>query len=407
MAKKRSTYGTGTTYPVNDGSGRWKSQLPPSLGRETYISRAAGSAGKREAEQWRYKRLEEIARAGQEYGGSSTLAELLDLWISIKAKKLRHNTLRNYRSVIDKHIKPHAISSMAVGKIRYGHYQRYLMDLAAGGMKLGRMKTIQAVAGSALRLALKLEMIGSNPAEHMELPATDPQRKMQVWDEGQVGAFLVHVYTHPDGKLQRMYPLFVLELNTGMRSGEIRGLRIDELDWEGGEINIARQAVEQENGGLGLGPIKNDKGEQSRPDQGARVIQVAPAVIETLRQQLRNIDLMRAASGERWRETGVLFPGDNGGLMWEKLLRERFHRLSDGAGLPRIRFHDLRHTVASILLSRGVPPIEVAHLLGDTVETVMRVYAHFIPRGRSQTASIMDEVTSLTTIDLPQKDEVE
>jgi integrase len=126
-------------------------------------------------------------------------------------------------------------------------------------------------------------------------------------------------------------------------------------------------------------------------------------MIERLRAQLVNIDIMRKISRDKWKDYDLVFPSIIGKPLYGNNVSIEFNELVERSGLPHIRFHDCRHTAASILLNRGIPPVIVAGMLGHSISTLLSTYAHFIPDQQDEAARVMDEITSPIAIELNHK----
>jgi integrase len=217
-----------------------------------------------------------------------------------------------------------------------------------------------------------------NYADLVESPKPE-RHEMQVWDESQVSLFLNQT---PDSAFYR------LAFATGMRRGEIIGLKWIDLDWRSGILTVRRQVYEPQGGGWRF--------QEPKSRAGIRSIRLGPQILEMLRVQFnRTIPLMRQLAGDRWQENDLIFPSSNGKPRNGYQVSKQFHSLAEQAGLPAIRFHDIRHTAASIMLMHGEPPVRVAMILGQGLAVLLSTYAHYIPDDSSRAAILMDEITGV------------
>ena len=185
----------------------------------------------------------------------------------------------------------------------------------------------------------------------------------------------------------RMEAMYVIAVHCGLRQGELLGLRWDDVDLEGGILQVRRTlSLTEEHGHVFEAP-KNGRG---------RAVKLTWAATRTLKdhlgRQLGEID----ALGEDYRDEGLIFPDERGHPMRQHILtRGSFERLLQRARLPRIRFHDLRHTCATLLLGKGVHPKLVQELLGHaTISITLDTYSHVLPGMGDRTASAMEETFS-------------
>jgi integrase len=185
----------------------------------------------------------------------------------------------------------------------------------------------------------------------------------------------------------KLEALYVLAMHTGMRQGELLALKWEEVDLNEGVIRIRRTLV-RSGGRIALGEPKT-KGSR-------RPVHLTGAAVEALRThldwQLEDIERL----GDLYRDHGLVFTSEVGTLINPTNLRRRsFAPLLERAGLTRIRFHDLRHTCATLLLSRNVHPKYVQELLGHaTVAITLDTYSHVIPGMGNHTARAMEDVFS-------------
>jgi integrase len=134
---------------------------------------------------------------------------------------------------------------------------------------------------------------------------------------------------------------------------------------------------------------------------GRRVIALGPKTMEVLRQHYERQQLDRKAAGENWEEHELIFPSSVGTpYNYRNLIRD-FKKVLHNAGLPEIRFHDLRHTAASLMLNNGVPVIIVSRRLGHARPSItLDIYGHLIPSMQQQAAELMDELVTPITVEL-------
>jgi integrase len=183
--------------------------------------------------------------------------------------------------------------------------------------------------------------------------------------------------------------LYVLAVTTGMRRGELLGLKWSDVDLENTRLSIRRTLTRNGNGNyVALGDTKNKK--------SRRTVRLTPQIVKALRshleRQLREIE----ALGDSYDDQGLVFTSEAGTPINPSNLRQRsFAPLLKEAALPHIRFHDLRHTCATLLLSKGVHPTFVQELLGHaTIAITLDTYSHVLPSMGDQTARVMQNVLS-------------
>jgi integrase len=185
----------------------------------------------------------------------------------------------------------------------------------------------------------------------------------------------------------RLEALYVLAIHTGLRQGELLGLTWDDVDLEDGSLQVRRTLTITKNGPLFTSP---------KTTGSRRSVKLTSHAIEAVRhhleRQLGEIDRV----GSLWSENGLIFASEMGeSLNRHNLTRRSFKPLLKRAGLPQIRFHDLRHTCATLLLTRNVNPKIVSEMLGhSSIAITLDTYSHVLPNMRDQAAAAMEEALS-------------
>ena len=164
-----------------------------------------------------------------------------------------------------------------------------------------------------------------------------------------------------------------LTLRIGLRKGELLGLKWTDLDLDAGVLNVRRTLQRDPAAGLSFFPTKNDS--------SARRVHLPTECVNSLKLHKERQDAERAAAGEGWTEHGLVFTKQDGTPFEGSTLTRQFGKLCDTAGIRRIRFHDLRHSCATLLLEQGVELVTIKELLGHAqIHTTADIYAHVRPR---------------------------
>jgi integrase len=171
----------------------------------------------------------------------------------------------------------------------------------------------------------------------------------------------------------RLGAVVELALRTGLRKGEALGLKWTDLDLDASVLNVRRTLQHDPAGGLSFYPTKNES--------SARRIHLPAECIGSLKLHRERQDAEREKAGEAWKEHGLVFTKVNGTPMEGSTLTRQFGKLCETAGIRRIRFHDLRHSCATLLLEQGVELVTIKELLGHSqIHTTADIYAHVRPR---------------------------
>ena len=225
---------------------------------------------------------------------------------------------------------------------------------------------------------MRFNLIPFNPASKVDPPKVRPEEVTPL-DAEQARRFLHGA--HGD----KFEALYVLSLTTGLRMGEALGLRWSDVDLDAGTLRVTRQLQRmREGGGLVFGEPKN---------ASRRTVDLPQRAVEALRSHRKRQMEEQLRVGSSWQDNGLVFATGKGTpLDAQNIINRHFKPLLRHAGLPDIRWHDLRHTCATLLLSRGTHPTYVQKLLGHaSVQLTLDRYSHWMPSMGKHTASAMDD----------------
>jgi integrase len=210
-----------------------------------------------------------------------------------------------------------------------------------------------------------------NVASAVELPK-GPMPEMQVWSPEQLRCFLDHV------QADRLYPAWLLIATTGMRRGELAGLRWADVDLEAGRASPRRPRVVVDNEVVVSEP---------KTAKGRRSLALDPVTVAALRRHRAQQAEERIAAGPLWRDSGLVFTWPDGSSIHPQRFSSWFEQHARAAGLPRIRLHDVRHSYATAALAAGIPAKVVSERLGHAnIAITMDTYSHVLPGLDAQAA---------------------
>jgi integrase len=305
-----------------------------------------------------------------------TVAEYLDRWLASTRDSVKPVSWERYRSNVRLHISP-IIGNVKLAKLAPHHVQS-LYDEKRRTMSPASVRLIHGVLSAALKQAVAWRLIPENVAMATKRPKPQPVEIAPLSAE-QAKALLRAV----EG--DRYESLYVLALTTGARIGELLALRWSDLDVDSSPAVLR---IERTRSAAKEGPqFTSPKGNRGR------IAHLTPRAAEALRSHRARQHAERLAVGAAWEEGDLIFPTRTGApLRPSNLSDDHFKPLLERAGLPRsIRFHDLRHTCATLLLARGVHPKLVQELLGhSSIALTLDRYSHWIPSMGEQTAAAMD-----------------
>jgi len=313
-----------------------------------------------------------------------TVASFLDLWFDTNTDDWRPSTRRSYRRAIDRFLKP------AFGTVRLEQLGPLMIQAWLTGEKKQhgarrRIALAHAVLRSALTAAKGLEIVATNAAESVSAP-TPTARSIRPLDLNEATAFLKIAEQH------RLGALFSVALACGLRLGEATGLRWDDLDLDTGELHI-RQQLQVVNKQLVLQPLKTEK--------SRRTLILPNLCVKALKAHRTKQLEERLKAGAEWIDTGLVFTTYSKRGRRRKVgtgldpanVRRVLHDLLDAAHpkIARRRFHDLRHSAASLLIAAGVELVEVSQLLGHSeLRVTADLYAHLQKQTAAKAARHMD-----------------
>jgi integrase len=350
------------------GNGReYRFDLPPDP--LTGVRRTAGKSGfstRKEAEAALRAALAAAEKGRHVSSSRKTVSEFLDEWLSTMEGRVRPSTLSNYRDYRDAYVNP------IIGKTPLQDVTPVRLNLLYTHLLTqGRVRNVHVMLHRALRDATKWGYLPYNHAEDAEPPALKGTKR-RVWTPEQLRLFVEHVQT------DRFYALWLLVATTGLRRGELAGLRAEDVDLEGRRVTPSVPRV-----------VVDGYAQESQPktQRGYRTLALDPVTVEAL-----------AAHVKRWRQeqqevghmSRLLFCWPDGSPVHPQSITDRFFRLSREARLPLIRLHDVRHTYATAALRAGVHPKVVSERLGHaSVAFTLQTYSHVIEGMDEQAAQLV------------------
>jgi integrase len=342
---------------------------------------------RKEAQEWIRTTTNQIRDSGMTYAGAkTTLAEEMDRWLKIKKSQVREASYIQYKRLANVYIIPH-LGDLKLSELNSAIIKRFYTDLESKGIGASTIKCCHVELHGFFDHARSSGLMAQNWTESVKSPK--PQKsELNIWTESQVNQFLLSVNADP---------FYTMAFHTGMRRGELIGLQWKDLNWENGMIKISRQAYYPPGGGFEFLVPKTDR--------GRRAIRLGPNMIELLRQHFKyTISKMIAIAGpEYWQEHDLIFPGSNGTPRVGSTVARNFKKQINKVVLPEIRFHDIRHTAASLMLLHGEPPVRVAGILGHSVQVLLNTYSHYIPDNQEGISNYMDQITTISSFEKVEK----
>ncbi|MEX2045976.1 MAG: site-specific integrase [Chloroflexota bacterium] len=309
-------------------------------------------------------------------GDGKTLASFLSEWLEGQRSKIRATTWRRYSELAGYATK--LIGAIALEKLTPEDVERLLETRLKAGAAPATVRQLRAVLRRALGQAEKRRYVQRNAAALASPPRVE-RRQMTALTEDQANALL------EAAKGDRLEALYAVALDTGMREGELLALKWAEVDLERGTLQV-RATLQATPDGYEFAPTKTAK--------SRRQVTLTRAAVTALRRHRVRQNEERMALGTGWTDIDLVYANAVGRpVNASNLLHQRFHPLLKRADLPRIRFHDLRHTYATIALGRGVPLKVVSDTLGhSSIAITADTYMHVTPSMSRAAADAMDAV---------------
>ncbi len=314
---------------------------------------------------------------------TQTVAQFLTDWLeNVHRRRLRPRTYERYSEVVNLHIIP-ALGRYQLQKLTAQHVQKFYTQKEDEGLASTTIHYYHSVLHNALNAAVKWGLIPKNVCDRVTPPRKE-RFDIKPLTEEQAQVFLTAVQGH------KWEALFVLALATGMRRGELIGLKWQDINFKAGTLQVVRVLTRV--------PTKMPEREhvyieaEPKTEKSRRSIQLAPFALDALKEhrvrQLEN----KLQAGADWQDHDYVFCTLHGTHLGPNNIVVEFKKLLKQAGLPNIRFHDLRHSAASLLLSLGIHPKVVQELLGHTqISITMDVYSHLLPGMQKDAMSKLDE----------------
>ena len=299
--------------------------------------------------------------------GKRSFSDYLEEWIEGLAASRENSTVENYGNVLRSWVIPR-IGSLRLSAVEPGHLRKLYVELLNEGGRGGRPLSPRSVSLAhrvlhrALEDAVSDGLLPRNPAASVKRPATPSSAAGGVWSAEEARGFLAAVAG------DRMEALWRLELNTGLRRAEAAGLRWSDVDLGSGAIQVRTQRTTE-----GYKVVEREP----KTAAGRRRIPVDPGVVAALRAWRIRQKEERLAYGPAYQDTDLVFTQRDGSGWHPQSLRIAFSWACKRAGAPVLRFHDLRHTAATLALEAGVHPKVVQERLGHaSVQITLDTYSH-------------------------------
>jgi integrase len=356
MGRRRGN-NEGTVFQDKDGV--WWAQLTPDDRGKRPKRRAATQ---REAQE----KLRELMRQRDKGVNLSakqlTVAAFMELWLAEVIKPQRKpRTYENYHQYVRLYIIPY-LGDIRLNKLTPARIQSWINELKKKVAPQTSRNAFQRLR-TALSVAVRWRYLTENPAIGTEVPA--PKRvPIRPLNAEQAAVFLDTVAGH------RLALLYIMAIRLGLRQGELVGLRWTSVDFDKRVLRIAEQVQKLRN--------KEVVSVSPKTPRSIRELPLSAELVMLLREHMRMLEEERALAGTRWQDYNLVFPSEVGTPIIVRNLLRHYKGVLKKAGLPSTtRFHDLRHTAATLLLAAGVPLKTISDILGhSSIQVTVDTYGY-------------------------------
>lgn len=375
--RPRRANGNGSVYWVAARS-RWARTvtLPNGQRRTNYFKTEAEA--KRDLKDT-LKKLDggQIGLARVTLNTATYLVGWLDNVVRVTQKPLTHQT---YSYIVHGRLIP-TFGRVPLVKLAPAHVEQLQLAMLERGLSLNTIKSMRTCLGSALAYAVEQDLIPLNVVNKVKLPRIgnpddeDAQLEARVFDKDEIDRFLNAAAG------DEFEPMFRFMLSTGLRPGEARGVRWQDIDFKQRVLHVRRQSIELKGGRRESGSPKSKKGRRLIPLLG-------PALVVLTAQQER---VKFLSQRHNWQDHDLVFPDTDGRPVVSRTVRDHMAALVAAAGLKHATPHCLRHSTATFLLSVGIHERVVMDFLGHASPDTTRMYQHVMPEMMAEAGRMLEE----------------
>lgn len=367
MPKKRGN-NEGSITKRSDG--RWMARIAVGRDPQTGQLKRVSFYGKtrQEAADQMARALSDLSRGSFVKPEKMTVGEWLDIWLNeYKRPGVRQKTYDCYEVLIRCHLKP-ALGHIPLKDLRPENLQWLYNEKAKAGLSARTIHLIHVVIHGALEQAIKNQLVLRNASVATVRPR-EAKKEIQPLSLDQVSQLLAVI------REDRPYPAILLEFSTGLRRGELLALRWQDVDLQAGLLHVRQNLVR----------VSNQTGDRKtriifqepKTPQSRRTIPLPEDILEELKRHKARQAQEKLLLGQAYQDHGLIFCQADGKPMSPMNFTRSFDRMLKRAGLPDIRFHDARHTFATLMLELGEHPKTVQTMLGHSnIAMTLDLYSH-------------------------------
>lgn len=396
MSKKRGQ-GEGSIY--QDPKGSWCAAISlgwqiNDKGKAVWKRRILKAPTRAQVQQKLTKELRDRDRGLSIEPARHTVGSFLNAWLADTVKNsVRPKTYRSYEQMVRNHLAKDipteewkkrklddvlGLGRLPLSKLSLAKIQRFFTEKLDAGNSPALVSYLRVVLRIALGEAVKAQLIPQNWAE-LSTPPRVERRKITPLTPEQALTLLKAAQGH------RLEALFSVGVAIGLRSGEVSALRWQDIDFATGRLHVRHTLQRMKGQGLQLYAPKSEKSK--------RIVELPDVCLTALKAHRRRQQSEREWAGTGWHDTGHVFTSTIGTPVDDRMVLSEFTDLLAVAKLPRIRFHDLRHTCVSLLKAQGVSDKVIAEIVGHSdIRLTQQVYQHVYEPAKKDAAMKMDSL---------------
>lgn len=367
----RRTQGEGSVYMRKDGR---------AAASAIYEGKRVTKYGKTktEAKQKLDAYLSDLKQGKVVIGPKQTVGQYLEHWLeNIHRLEIEQTSLDRYRSVLRTHLIP-AFGYLQLANLTRDKIQAFYVEKLDGGLSPARIHGIHAVLSAALKDAVIHELLPRNPCQYVRLPKV-PKHKPNVLTPDECTRLIAAA------RGRRLWFMLLVALTTGARVGELCALHWVDMDVNGLRIHIHRNCAKV----VGRGLIEK----RPKSESGSRKVVLTQVVADGIEEQRAYIEGLCDRAGVRWKDLGLVFPNKYGSYLDPSQVRREFKAILVEARIDARKFHDLRHSMATLLFAAGVNPKVVQEALGHSdISITLGLYGDVTADMQKDAADVMNRL---------------
>lgn len=301
-----------------------------------------------------------------------SFSEAAEKWFETRETNCKPSTIENYRYLLDNHVLP-AFGAMRLDEIGRGDIEEFVSGKKKAGMAPRSIRLMLAAMRPVFKRANKDGILTGNPAsEPAELIKTGGKREVEVY----TGPEVRHILAAAEKHLFRFYPLLFTAFRTGMRQGELVALEWSSIDWRGKFIEVRRNCWKGT-----FGTTKSGKG---------RKVDMSDQLAAVLTEHRKVLAAAALKAGKPMPD--LVFPSTAGTPRGASCIRRDFDAVLKKAQIRRLRFHDTRHTYASLLIANRESLAYIKEQMGhSSIQITVDIYGHLVPGSNRQAVNCLDD----------------